>query len=199
MAWKNNQVIKRMAIVELSKKNNFQVNLNSLGLGKWNKDKIDYYVTIKKMNLTSYSGGYILKLEDIGVTDPVYKIKPSRVCGNFVKESLFYDTTNRDPNQKNVVLPKDVFMFRTFISGNGGKHSIFLTIEINGKEVQTSRGYGGVRLSKVHFKNINEEVTVSGRWNGYMSGGYRFAIWVYRMAIIDDDDASYSVVFFEKE
>lgn len=201
MKWKNSQVIKKIIQVELNKANNFTVNLNSLGLGTWEKGKIDYYISVDYINLRKCAG-YMLELKDIGVTTPIYQLTPKKKVGNNIEEELLFTTKDPYPPIHKINLSEDCFMYRIYSEGTPSRgDSIWLFSTANGVDLYRTKAYGVTTINKVFNKELGVPTTIEGGWYEKLriESYYEYSIYEYKYKVITDEDTRCKVIFIEKE
>lgn len=199
--WENNQIIKKIIQVDLNKSNNFTVDLNTLGLGTWQKGKVDYYVCVEHINLMK-SGGYILELKDIGSTHPVYQLHPKKIVGDTVNERLLFKTTNPYPQTNVISLSEDCFMYRIYAQGTPSRgDSITLYSKSNGANLYQIKGYDTTTITKIYTKDRGVPTKIEGGWTGKqrIESYYEYSIYEYTYSTITDTDSRFKVIFIEKE
>lgn len=202
-SWANSQIIKKSIIVTLDKSNNFQVNLNSLGLGEWKKGNIDYFVTINNINLTRFCSGYDMTLTDIGVSDPIYKLEVNKTIGDLVTYSTTFKTNHPYPQTHKVKLKPNTYMYKIYIDGEPSKgDSIWVFATANGKDLFRRKVHDYRAIGYyIGFKDIDEEVIIEGGWyeKQKIESFYEFSITEYEMRTEPDISSSFTVLFIEKE
>lgn len=207
-------VIKKMATVTLNKANNFTVDLNQLGLGHWEKGKIDVFSSVKNMTLSRYCKGYSLEVVDIGTTTPIYRAQVQKVAN---KHSYKTFRTTGYPKLTTHVIGDSTFMFSVYIEGIYGGNADYnnskgVWVKKNGEIMVTEkqkwiRQDGGIEYhwptqigSATSFKDINEKITITGGWGDSIdyTKPFKFEIREFYLDETYDTDSNIVCIFIHK-
>lgn len=201
-------VIKKMATVTLNKANNFTVDLNQLGLGYWEKGKIDVFSSVKNMTLSRYCAGYSLEAIDIGTINPIYKVQVQKMCN---KHSYKTSRTSGHPQTSSFVLGKTTFMASIFMDYTGGinqnagiwcKKNDEILFDDTYIKPSSITNYYGWNMMDTGFclKEYEEEVIITGGWKYSVDVNqpFTFEVKEFYTEEIDDKDVEIVCIFLHK-
>lgn len=198
MAWTTKRTIKKMAVVKFNKSNNWTVNLNQLGLGLWDKNKIRYISGISKLNMYKYDMGYDISVSHTGVTEPIYScnLNITRASDNVV--------TNRQtscPSTLTIDIAKDTAYVSTVHFAMSRSHSIFISMYVNGGlwyniDINRAQYHEEFRLIPINPQN-SYKIELRGSGDSYNI--YRAIINQYKVKTERDLESEVTCLFLEED
>lgn len=142
--WKRVALIKKMYAVELSSANNFTVNLDLLGLGTWDKDKVRVFSTISSISMHPSDRGLDVSVTRKSGTN-IYEVS---AYTNRVDMSKFKDTVFTNRNTWNNVMEE-----------SDTSYTMILVNATSAVPGSTGDGYAYMKAQYDGMMVINEKVS----------------------------------------